>query len=181
MPFLCYFYLICSSTTWNTNTVDHFRTERMLEAAWGARARGRLECGSSYWLEAQRSLFLHKVRPALSTHLQCFGYGYGSGSSILGRIVIQGFDDQKLNKITANKKIQLFFISKIAIYLSLGLHKGRPSYKRSLQPSRKNIQHLKRWNFLIFFLLFCGSFLPSWIWIRIPNPDPLAWYQHSPS
>ncbi len=52
MPFLCYFYLICSSTTCNTSTVNHFRTERMLEAAWGARARGRLECGSSYWLEA---------------------------------------------------------------------------------------------------------------------------------
>jgi hypothetical protein len=27
-----------------------------------------------------------------------------------------------------------FFSTKIAIYLSLGLHKGRPGYKRSLQP-----------------------------------------------
>jgi hypothetical protein len=31
----------------------------------------------------------------------------------------------------------------IAIYLSLGLHKGRPSYRRSLLPSKENIQHLK--------------------------------------
>jgi hypothetical protein len=30
---------------------------------------------------------------------------------------------------------------------SLGLHKGFPSYTRSLQPSNENIQHLKTWNF----------------------------------
>ncbi len=53
--------------------------------------------------------------------------------------------------------------------VSLGLHKGRPSYRRSLQPSKENIQHFKTWNFLIFFY-FCGSFLPSWT--RILNPDP---------
>jgi hypothetical protein len=55
-------------------------------------------------------------------------------------IRIQGFDNQKFKK----KKIQLkiikffyiFFWSKIAIYLSLGLYKGRPS----IQPSKENIQ-----------------------------------------
>jgi hypothetical protein len=36
-----------------------------------------------------------------------------------------------------------FFKSKIAIYLSLGLHKGCPSYRRSLQPSKETIQHFK--------------------------------------
>ncbi len=41
--------------------------------------------------------------------------------------------------------------SKIAIYLSLGLHRGCTSYKRSLQPSKENIQHFKTWN-LYFFL-----------------------------
>jgi hypothetical protein len=44
---------------------------------------------------------------------------------------IQGFDDQKFKE-----KIQLifsfFFCLKFAIYLSPGLHKGRPSYRRSL-------------------------------------------------
>jgi hypothetical protein len=35
------------------------------------------------------------------------------------------------------------FLIKYAIYLSLGLHKGRPSYKRGLQPSKENIQHFK--------------------------------------
>ncbi len=38
------------------------------------------------------------------------------------------------------KKTQLiffFFWSKVAIYLFLGLHKGHPSYRRSLQPSKR--------------------------------------------
>ncbi len=53
---------------------------------------------------------------------------------------------------------------KIAIYLSLGLHKGRPSYKRNLQPSKENIQHFKTWKFFTFFN-FC-EFWSSWIRIR---------------
>jgi hypothetical protein len=36
-----------------------------------------------------------------------------------------------------------FDFKKVAIYLSLGLPKGRPSYRRSLQPSKENIQHFK--------------------------------------
>jgi hypothetical protein len=80
-------------------------------------------------------------------------------------------------KITAEKNL-IYFWSKIAIYLSLGLLKGRPSYRSSLQPSKENIQHLKTLNFSTFFH-FCGLLLPFWIriwihwpdWIRI-NPDP---------
>jgi hypothetical protein len=56
-------------------------------------------------------------------------------------IRIQGFDDQKLKKIGTGiqlKKVDIFFI-KLAIYLSLGFHKVRPS----LQPSKDNIQHFK--------------------------------------
>ncbi len=71
------------------------------------------------------------------------------------RIRIQGFDDQ-------NEKTQLIFFllwSKIAIYWSLGLHKGRPSCRRSLQPSKENIQHFKRWN-LTTFSIFLGHFNP---------------------
>jgi hypothetical protein len=46
-------------------------------------------------------------------------------------------------KITAGKKLNIF-LSKIAIYFFLGLHKGRPpNYRRSLQPSNENIQHFK--------------------------------------
>jgi hypothetical protein len=60
------------------------------------------------------------------------GSGCGSGSRTR-------FDDQNLEKFTA-KKIDIS-LDKVAIYLSLGL-----------QPSKKNIQHLK---FLPFFN-FCG-------------------------
>ena len=40
----------------------------------------------------------------------------------------------------------------MAIYLSLGLHKGSSSYRRSLQLSKENIQHFKTANFLTFFV-----------------------------
>jgi hypothetical protein len=61
-----------------------------------------------------------------------------------------GFYDQKSKKINSWK---IFLWSKTTIYLYLGLHKGRPSYKRSLQLSKENIQHFKTWNFIIFSLL----------------------------
>jgi hypothetical protein len=67
-------------------------------------------------------------------------------------------------KITAEKIIK-FFGSKTTIYLSLGLHKERPRYRRSLQLSKKAIQHpnpdldpLTRMN-------------PDPIRIRIRNPE----------
>jgi hypothetical protein len=46
----------------------------------------------------------------------------------------QGFDDQKLKKNTA---ADFFFWSKTAIY-------SCPSYRRSLQPLKQNIQHFKK-------------------------------------
>jgi hypothetical protein len=51
-------------------------------------------------------------------------------------------DDQKLKKYSRNF-FKSFFLTKIAIYFSLGLHKGHPSYMRSLQPSKENILHFK--------------------------------------
>ncbi len=63
-------------------------------------------------------------------------------------------------KIGKNSLLADFFIlfwTKIAIYLSLGLHKERPSYRRSLQLSKENIQHFKKWKCFSFFY-FCGSF-----------------------
>jgi hypothetical protein len=35
----------------------------------------------------------------------------------------------------------------MAIYLTLGLHKGRPSYRRSLHPSKENIWQVKKLEF----------------------------------
>jgi hypothetical protein len=75
-----------------------------------------------------------------------------------------GFDDLKLKKFIAENLISIFLI-KNCILLIPRIHKGRPSYRRSLQPSKENIQYLKTWKFWTFFY-FCGSFLPSWI--RIP-------------
>ncbi len=74
-----------------------------------------------------------------------------------------------------------FFLSNTAISLSLGFHKGRPSYRRSLQPSKGNIQHFKTWNFWIFFYFvghFCtpgsGSTDPIESGSN-PNPDLKHW------
>ncbi len=55
----------------------------------------------------------------------------------------------------------IFFGSKIAIYLSLSLHKGRPSDRRSLQPSKENIQHFKDEIFELFPIFWV--YLLSWI------------------
>jgi hypothetical protein len=84
----------------------------------------------------------------------------GSGYSRI-TIRIQGFDDQKFKKLTAEN----FYISKTTIYLSLYLHKGRPSYRRSIQPLKKNMQHFETWNFLIFSILGIAFALLD------PNPD----------
>ncbi len=92
----------------------------------------------------------------------------GSGSSILGwkpdRIRIQGFNDQKLEKL----QLKNFFLLKTAIYISLGLHKVHPSYRRSLQLSREAIQHFKTWTFKKFST-FVGLFCQSWIRIHWPD------------
>ncbi len=70
----------------------------------------------------------------------------GSGSSILGWIPIriQGFKKQKLKKNYSYPKKLIFLDQKLQFpYLSLGLHKERPSYRRSLQLSKEAIQHFK--------------------------------------
>ncbi len=111
------------------------------------------------------------------TSFLCFGSGLidsSSGSGILAWIPIriQGFDDQKLKKkFTAGKNL-IFFLLKIAIFF-----KGRPNYRRSLQPSKENSQHFKTWNFLTVLGHFCppgsGSGFRIWIhwphWIRIQS------------
>ncbi len=68
-----------------------------------------------------------------------------------------GFDDQKFKKIYSWKKT--------TIYLSPGLHKWCPSYRRSLQLSKENIKPFKTWNFSIFLLL--------WVIFALLDPDPI--------
>jgi hypothetical protein len=109
--------------------------------------------------------------------VQGCGFAYWYGSSIFFKLririqfQIQGFDDQKLKK----KFYINFFLSKMEIYLSLGLPKGRPSYKRSLQPPQESIQHFKTCKFVTFFY-FCGSFSA----LLDPDPDPATQISAAP-
>ena len=72
-----------------------------------------------------------------------------------------GFDDLKLKKFKAGN-FNFYFLIKIAIYLSLGLYKGRPSYRRSLQRTSSTSKHKNYFFFVIFALL-----------------DPQPWFPHS--
>ncbi len=96
----------------------------------------------------------------------------GSGSRIRIPDPDPGFDDLKLKKITAETKNIFFFWSKTTIYLSLGLHKGRPSYRRNLQSSKRTSSTSKPGN-SVLFSIFVGHFCPpgsgsgSAVWMRI--------------
>jgi hypothetical protein len=77
-----------------------------------------------------------------------------------------GFD--KNCKNLQLEKNLIFFWSKIVIYLSLGLHNGHPSSRRSLQPSKGNIQSFKPWNFCPSGSGFRKQIQIHWPdWIRI--------------
>ncbi len=97
-------------------------------------------------------------------------------------IQIQGFVGKNL----------IFFWSKIAIYLSVGLHKGRPSYRRSLQP-QKSTSDMKFLNFFLFFwVIFAlldpdqsgsGSETLKLVWRSLPGlrePEGCRWLQRPP-
>ncbi len=75
----------------------------------------------------------------------------------------RSFDDPSFKKITpAENFLNIFLIKNCNLFLNAST-KERPSYRKSLHPSKENIN----------LFSFCGSFLPSWI--RIPtllNPDP---------
>ncbi len=82
-------------------------------------------------------------------------------------------------KITAGNFLFIFLI-KIAIYLSLGIPKGLPSYMRSLQPSKENIQHFKTWKIFTFLFLWVIFVLNQLKLMRIhvdpdADPDPQPW------
>ncbi len=151
--------------------------------------------GDKQWVSVQRGI---KLLPQLWTHGGCHcgtrhrgGPWQGEdGLATLGselwirihwiRIRIQHFKWIRIRDfMTKNwrrkkyswKFFKYFFDKKIAIYLYLGLHKGRPSYRKSLQPSKQNIQHLKKWNLLTFFL-FLWIIFRFWIGILIQIADP---------
>ena len=85
---------------------------------------------SSTWDTERSKQGFGSVRNSFDTEPDpAFQAEYRSGSRVL-----------MTNKFTAVKN---FVGSKTTIYLSLGLHKGRLSYRRSLQLSKENIQHFK--------------------------------------
>jgi hypothetical protein len=90
----------------------------------------------------------------------------GSGSASM-RIRIQGFDGREKNYSWKNI---IFFDKKIPIYFSLVLSKERPSYRRSLRPSKENTNPPT-----LEYLRYCGLFLSSWIRIQPTkmNADPV--------
>ncbi len=84
-------------------------------------------------------------------------------------IRIQGFNDQKRKTKLQLKKIN-FFGSKTTIYLSQGLHKERPSYRRAFrtQETEKAFRSQKRpsnTSNMNFFLLL-------WVIFALLDPDP---------
>jgi hypothetical protein len=88
------------------------------------------------WIQADQLTYKQGCGSALISCGSGYGYGSrsqcGSGSSSRSRVLM-----------TKNWKIIFPIFSKIAIYLSLGLPKERARYRRSLQPSKENIQNLK--------------------------------------
>jgi hypothetical protein len=70
----------------------------------------------------------------------------------------------KIEGKNTSKILSFFFLIKIAIFLSLGLHKEGPCYRRSLQPSKRTSSTSKR-KFINFFLFL-------WVIIALLDPDP---------
>jgi len=81
---------------------------------------------------------------------------------------------QKLEKIYNKKMLNFFYQIAIYIlqYLSLGLHKGRPSYRRSLQPVKKNIQHEIREISKFQVMKFLNFLLLLWVIFVLRDTDP---------
>jgi hypothetical protein len=91
------------------------------------------------------------------------GSGYRSGSRSGSRSTV--LMTKNWEKFTAEKNY-IVFLSKTAFYLSLGLHKGRPCYRRSLHPSKENIYHFITLIFFTFVGNFHGSGAGSALGIR---------------
>ncbi len=84
------------------------------------------------------------------TAIQYLGSGFiesGSGPSILGWMPIQIQSGSRVLMTKNCKNLQLIFFSfsEIAIYLSLGLHKRPPSYRRSLSALNREHPALGSW------------------------------------
>jgi hypothetical protein len=75
---------------------------------------------------------------------------------------IQGFDDQKLKKCTAEKNY-IFYIKKLQLRLP-SPHKVRPGNRTSFHPQKRTLSITK------FEILSLYMFL--WVIFALPDPDP---------
>jgi hypothetical protein len=99
-------------------------------------------------------------------------------------IRIQGFNDQKLKKNDSWKKLNIFFWSKTAIYLSLGLHKVCQVTEEACSSQMRPSNTSKHEFFLILWVIFAlldsdpdsesGSGSTGPIEYG-SNPDPKPW------
>ncbi len=105
---------------------------------------------SSHFLSAILQPILYRGGTAWTGDLKCIEVKTGFGILGVIPIRIQGLYDQQFKHIYSRN----FFFFLSTIYPSLGLHTGRPSYKRSPQLSIKNIQDLN------------------------PDPEPCFWDSH---
>ncbi len=94
---------------------------------------------------------------------------YGSGSGVRIQYGSRALMTKNWKKITTENFFLFFFWSKTAVYLSLGLHKLYPSYRRSLQFSKEAIQHFKTWTVTNYCLLL-------WVIFALLDPDPDSEY-----
>ncbi len=109
--------------------------------------------GRIYWVLLVGTKLVMNFCCWIASFFQCCGFassllgesGYGSRVSVTKNFT---------TKIGTAKNKIIFLCSKIAIYLSIGLLKGRPSHRRSLHPSLENIQRFKKW-------IIVGHFCPS--------------------
>jgi hypothetical protein len=69
---------------------------------------------------------------------------------------VPGFDGRKLKNFTDERFLFWSKISKYRIY-----HEGRPSFRKSLQPSKKEHPALQNNYFFTFYI-----FLPTWIRVK---------------
>ncbi len=115
-----------------------------------------VQCCNPYWFQRGSG-----YGSGCKIFCQC-GFGYGSGCRILMT--------KNWKKFTAVHFLT-FFWSKIAIYLSLSLHEGRPSYRRSLHPLKSEHLAFQTWIFFSFVGHFgppgSGSVFPMRIRVQI--------------
>ncbi len=93
-------------------------------------------------------------------------------------IRIPGFNDQKLKKNYNWKFFLYFFLLKNC---NLPIPKDSIKYVQIIEEafsSHKRPSNTSKHELLQIIVYFSGSFLPSWIRIRIPNtdPDPQPWF-----